>query len=170
MLHSEQRVVMSLGGMVWSLILLAGCAGAGGNESVYRDITRPAGEGSLYDINTKTSRILNRNNYETIRNEQTDHLIFFETNWRYRTPFTDELSQGVVEAQTRLTVRARPRRAATVAGASNLYIVKLVAENRVLFAGNATWVTIPNTGEYRAYIAKMAKDLENELRMAIRKF
>ena len=170
MLHSEKRAIVSLGALLAIFVLLTSCTGTGGREAVYNDITRPAGEGSLYDVNAKTSRILNRHNYETVRNEQSNQQVFFETNWLYRTPFRDEMLLGIVQARTKLTVRARLRRAAPVAGLSNLYIVRMMAENRVLFADNDAWRTVPNTAEYKAYINKMAKDLENELRMAIRKF
>ena len=153
--------------LIAACTVLQGCAAGGGGHEKYRNITRSAGEGSLINVYEKTSRILNRYHYETVRQEESQQLIYYETNWRYRIPFDDERNRGVVEARTRLTVKARPRRAAAMAGASNMYIVQVVAENLVQMDKDGRWIQMPNTEEYKSYIKEIAKALENELRMSL---
>lgn len=153
-------------------LFLFGCSplsrGQGGTG--YRDLILDAGEAPLQDVYTKSPRILDRYLYEIIREEESSLFIYFETRWQHRPPFEDEKKQGAVDARTRLTVEARLRRAAATAGASNLYTVKIVAENMVLPKESTEWGRIPNTDEYKAYVGQIAKDLENEFRLSIRRF
>ncbi|MCH8327029.1 MAG: hypothetical protein IID15_00710, partial [Candidatus Marinimicrobia bacterium] len=127
----------------------------------------PAGEGSLFTVAEKTLRILDRYHYGTVRQESSQQLVYYQTAWRYRLPFDDELEKGVIEARTRLTIRARPRRAAAMAGASNTYAVKMLAENMVQMADTGKWTRMPNSKAYKAYIREIAKTLENELKMSL---
>ena len=150
--------------------MVLGCSTLGRGAKTYRIVSQSAGEGTLYDVSLKTVRILDRFQYEIVRQENSAYMAFYETNWKYRLPFDDERAIGVVQARTRLTVRARPRRVATTAGTSNLYMVKMEAENMVLFADNGAWNVTPNTEEYMKYVRNIAKDLENELRMTLSKF
>ena len=158
--------------LVAACVALWGCAaGAGGSGTeTYKDITWRAGEGSMFIVNEKTLRILNRYNYETVRREDSQQLVFYQTSWKYRNPFDDELEKGVIDARTRLTVKARPRRTAAMAGASNMYAVQVVAENMVQMADTGEWTRMPNSEAYKAYIRDIAKALENELRMSINIF
>ena len=153
--------------LVAACAALWGCAAGGSRTETYKDITWRAGEGSMFIVNEKTLRILNRYSYETVRREESQQLVYYQTSWKYRNPFDDELEKGVIEARTRLTVKARPRRTATMAGASNMYAVQVVAENMVQMADTGEWTRMPNSEAYKAYIRDIAKTLENELRMSI---
>lgn len=159
-------------GFLWVVVFLSGCSTLfkGDGTPIYRDLIVDAGEAPEHDVFVKTERILNRYIYETVRQEESSQLIYFETRWQYRPPFDDEKAQGITEARTRLTIQARPRRAATTAGGSNLYRVQIMAENMVQPEGNDEWVRMPNSDMYKAYIRKIAEDLKNEFRMSIRKF
>ena len=156
--------------LVAACAALWGCAAGGSRTETYKDITWRAGEGSMFIVNEKTLRILNRYSYETVRREESQQLVFYQTSWKYRNPFDDELAKGVIEARTRLTINARPRRSGTMAGASNLYVVQMVAENIVQMADTGKWTRMPNSEAYKAYIRGIAKALENELRMSINIF
>lgn len=151
--------------------LMAGCASFMGDDTTgYRDITLSAGGAPAHDVYVKTARILNRHMYETVRQEESSQMLYFETRWRYREPFEDEQAQGITAARTRLMVQARPRLAAVAAGGSNLYRVQIVAENMVRLADSQEWVRIPNSKMYTTYIRQIARDLEIEFRLSIRKF
>lgn len=146
-----------------------GCA-TGNGAKAYSIVRQAAGEGTLLDVNAKTLRMLDRFQYEIVRTENSGQMAFYQTNWKYRIPFDDERAVGIVQARTRLTIRARPRRVATTAGSSNLYMVRMEAENMVMFEDSEIWTVTPNTSEYVQYVRTLAKDLENELRMTLSKF
>lgn len=158
--------------LMWVVVILGGCSilYQAGEVSGYRDYSVNAGEGTMRDVYVKTARILNRYLYETVRQEESTQLVYFETRWQYRTPFEDEQAQGVAEARTKLTIQARPRRVAVTAGASNLYTVQITAENMVQLQDGNEWIHMTNTDKYKAYIRDIAKELENEFRMSMRRF
>ncbi|MFB0517524.1 MAG: hypothetical protein ACETWG_13105 [Candidatus Neomarinimicrobiota bacterium] len=153
-------------------LFLSSCAvlSVGGNASAYRDLTVGAGEATSRDIFVKAPRILDRYQYEIVRQEESSHQLYFETRWQLRSPLDDERLLGVVETRTRLTIQARPRRAAAVSGAANLYIVQIVAENMVRLSDHEEWIRIANTDMYKAYVRSVAEDLKNEFRMSMRRF
>lgn len=158
--------------LMWVAVILGGCSilSQAGDVSGYRDFSVSAGETTMHDLYIKTARILNRDLFEIVRQEESTQLVYLETRWQFRPPFEDEQAQGIAEARTRLIVRARLRRAAVIAGGSNLYTVQITAENMVQLIGAEEWSRITNTPMYKAYIRNIAKELENEFRMSMRRF
>lgn len=159
--------------LVWimraGLILMIGCSSFSAGGSEYRNVVAEAGEGSLYDVNLMTLRIFNRFQYEPVRQEESPQMISYFSNWKYRIPFDDELSLGIIEARTRIIVRARLRRVPNMTGGYKMYQVKVEAENWVLFADTDVWTATPNSVDYVKYVRGFARDLETELRMTIYK-
>lgn len=134
------------------LALVAGaCASGGrGGSSVFRtDI----GNATLNDAVTLTQRVLAQHHYE-LESADTVPQMRFETRWRSRRPFSDELALGINEAESRVIVTGRERSQSEMGA---IYALNMVVENRVKVAGSPTWneATV-HTPEFRAYANEMA--------------
>ena len=145
--------------------LIIGCAGS--SSPTYRDLRLSAGEANAYAISDKVQRILNTNLFELVRFEESTVSSVWETAWKSRSPFEDEIAQGIVEAQTKLLIQSRPK---TGAGDATIYRVYLNAQNMVRIDSRGEWIRVPNTKQYTAYIRGIAYSLKSELDMTQRVF
>ena len=92
--------------------------------------------------------------------------IYFESDWRYRGPFDDELELGIVDARTRLTINATPR----TRGGMDLYTVRMMAETQVRFEDVNEYVIVPMTDMLMEYLKTISDDLRLELMQGIRRY
>lgn len=155
--------------LILALIIILGCGSSGRKKSNTMTYRRNVGKAFPLDMKEKTERILNKFNYTVVRREETYEQIYYETDWRYRSPFEDESELNIADARTSLTVNAVPRTRGGMPGA-NLYNVHLSAENEVRFEGSEEWVRVPMSNMLIAYLDKIAEDLKLELLQGIRKF
>lgn len=157
--------------LLFLLPFFIGCAGSASGDKTEpsNGFSTDVGTATEFDFYQKTRRILDRYQYEIIRQEESVDMLYVETRWNDRIPLEDEQAIEIVQARTRVIVQARPRtRGGT--GSSRVYKVHFIAENEVLFINNDEWVRVPLTPQCRAYLAKFADDLQTEFRTGIRKF
>ena len=151
------------------LILLMGCASSGNGGGGVKNYLKNVGTATPLDVNQKTNRILQKYQYRVVRSQEDEYQMYFETDWRYRTPFEDELETGVVDARTRLTVTGKPRSRTGVAGA-DLYVVRVMAENEARYEGSQQWMRVPMSNMLVEYLDKISDDLKLELLQGIRQY
>lgn len=152
-----------------ALVFISACSGSGEatRNSLY---TADIGTATALDVKDKGRLFLDRQQYQVLRQEETNELIYIETHWRFRSPFDDEVEQGVEEARTRIFLRATPRGMRQQGLFSDISIVKLTAENQVRYRGETTWRDARITPQLRSYLRKLSDDLSIEFRTGIRKF
>ena len=156
--------------VVAGLTTLLGCASssnteAGANVKAY---TTNLGTATLYDINQKTSLILDRYQFQIIRFESSTDMTYYETEWKSRYPFEDEIDQGVQQARTRIIIQATPR--ARGALGADLSTVRLQVENQVRYRDGVEWHYAAVAGMLKSYIKELIDNLTTEFRTGIRKF
>lgn len=146
--------------------LFVGCAGV--SQDQYRDFRVSAGESNKTVIPEKLQRIIDTYLYEIVRFEESPVSMMWETGWRTRAPFADEMAQGITEAQTRLIFTGRPKSGG--GGSGSIFRVHLTAQNMVRIGYAGEWIRVPNTKQYSAYIREIAYSLKTELDMSQRVF
>ena len=89
------------------MIFIINCAGSmGGKGDKYKS---GLGLVTTSDFTEKTERILQKYQYQILRNEQSSSELYIETDWKDHLPYDDEQEQLIVASRTRIIIRARPR-------------------------------------------------------------
>ncbi len=145
-----------------------GCAGSSSMDGTPRAFRSNLGTATLYDFNQKTRAILAKYQFVVVRFESTTDLTFYETEWKPRYPFQDEIDQGIEEARTRITIQATPRTRAAMG--SDLNTVRFEAENQVRFRNGMDWHFVEMSDMLKAYLREVADDLATEFRSNIRRY
>ena len=140
------------------LLFATACAGGGAMRA---NVTRQLGIATRTNIDTYTRRILQRHQY-VIQREALETNMYYETQWRPRTPFDDERELGATSAETRILIRARPR-----SREAETYTASMTFENRLQLQ-NGEWVTLAATDEFREYAQRISDELVGELARGIR--
>lgn len=154
------------------MFLAVACASPGSNRtggegiSVYQ---KRVGQATRGDLAKKTRLIFDRYQFRMAREDSSVSQQFLQSRWEGRFPLQDELDSGVVEVQTRLTVRARARGAGS-RGVADTRIVQLTIENMVRMAADVTWKRGFMTPMFLAYADRIAEDLKTELIQGVRIF
>jgi len=120
---------------------------------------RGVGLGTPADIRQGTTRLLELHQFE-IEIEGTDPDLFYLTRWRFRAPFPDEEVLGVRAAESRVTVRTRPRSTTSTAG--TVHTIDVTVDQRVMTATSTDWIQITLTPDARAYAARILADFRRE--------
>ncbi len=154
--------------MLFVSLHLCGCASSRSEDEVAARYTANLGTATLYDFSLKTRQILDRYQFQVVRYESTTDLTHFETGWKPRFPFSDEIERGIEEARTRIFIQASPR--GRSAGASDLSVVRMEAENQVRLRGSQEWHHAPMSKMLREYLREFSDDLATELRTGLRRF
>ncbi len=113
------------------------------------------------DLFVRLPRVLAKHGFLIEGSEQHSRAYHFETQWRYRKPFTDELELGATEARTRLRLRA--------ARAGRRYVLHFEAENMVLTPAGR-WARKPVTRSFEAYACTVASAIRMEVAGGIRRY
>jgi hypothetical protein len=141
-----------------SLLTVGACAGGGqGRAGTFME--RGVGLGTPVEIVEKTKRIFELHQFE-IELEQGEPDIFYMTRWRVRMPFEDEDALGVRQAESRVTVRARPR--SPTAGEGAVYRIDVTVDQRVMTALGEGWTQITLTQQAREYASRILADFRRE--------
>jgi hypothetical protein len=143
------------------IIGLTACASTGGSTGGAMSVTRNVGTSPRAEVDSKTRLIFQRHQY-VLQREQLESNMYYESQWRARQPFDDEIEHGARSAESRLIVRARLRSRET-----DQYAVSLVVENR-LQTVDGQWLTLAATPEFTAYARTIADDLADQLIQGIR--
>lgn len=167
--QSTRRFTVLIVFMV-SLILVGGCSGSGRSDREVRPdlYTANLGTATQLDFREKTRKMLDRYQFQVIRFEQTTDATFFETEWKLRYPFEDELQQSVEEARTRLIITATPRTRTPMG--SDLHTVRFEAENQVRYRDARDWHYIQMSDMLKAYLKEFCDKLATEFRAGIRRY
>ena len=156
--------------LVLATALAVGCASAGGGSAglTSQRFQQDVGNATARDVERRTPRILERYHYVIVRHETSERRIYFETDWRQRTPFEDEVARGISSVQSRIIVRARQRGGA--AGATALMVVTFTMENLVVDEESGQRGLAVVTDMFRAYAKEIADRLKDEFTSGIRVF
>lgn len=120
------------------------------------------------DFQNKTRTVLmNKHQYIFIRNEDSEGQQYIETDWRYRSPFTDELESGIIEVRSKIILTAYPRELTNPQG---LWVTTMEGINEVKLESTTTFVTLPMTNLTKKYFDRIADDLDLEFKTGIRSF
>lgn len=143
----------------------AGCASLAeqGDPSTFR---QDVGTSTRHDVLQESERLLLASGFQ-VRRQDTDPRIFIETHWRDRAPFQDEEESGVVDAQSRIVIVARPR---TSTGLGELYAVEMQVENRVRRLEDRNWVSLAASAQYREWAGQLVRQLRSRLDTGVRTF
>lgn len=143
-------------------VLITGCGSSNHvGEKTYRS---NLGTATSSDIQRIVPNIINRSNFSIYRHEVTLDRIYYETEWRERRLFDDEVALGITNARSRIIVSARPR----TAHASSLHRVNFEVENHVKFEGEEDWNKETITDEAESYFKEIARALTMEFSTGIR--
>ena len=152
------RAMKGMCALLLLALTLGACASTGGGRS---EVTRSVGTSSRGELDETVRTILTRNQY-VLEREQLETNMLYETRWRLRQPFADEVAQGATSAESRIIVRARPR-----SREANIYTVTVTFENRIR-TGDGEWVELVATPEFTKYAQDIAGELSRELVQGIR--
>jgi hypothetical protein len=154
--------------MALTLIAMsAACASGGGSNSPgVINNTRGMGNATAIETYEITSRILTMHQFE-VEHEAGPPTIYFQTRWRERHPFEDEVRMGIDGARIRATVRARARSQTSLMG--EFYNVDLAIEQQVRFNDSNAWEIRPATASAVAYAEEIAQDMRRALDVGVRR-
>lgn len=152
------------------ILVVGGCSGFGSSEKDVRPdfYTANLGTATQLDFREKTRKMLDRYQFQVVRFEQTTDATFFETEWKLRYPFEDELQQNVEEARTRLIITAMPRTRTPMG--LDLHTVRLEAENQVRYRNGRDWHYLEMSEMLKAYLKEFCDKLSTEFRAGIRRY
>lgn len=160
------RVV--LGVMLWGCVACSGrrdpsIAEPGLEPSFVHDL----GEATWTDLAAEVPDVLGRLGYQLARVDGPPQ-IRFETEWRPRQPFADEMADGIERTDTRVVLMGRPHRG--VPTAAPIYSITLRVETRGQKPEDTGWRAVPMTAESATYARRIADRLEVELRAIVRRY
>jgi len=146
-----------------------GCAASAGGGSGATTYRKDLGNVTPYDFSRHTQRILGRYHFEFEQMDSTENYQLFKTRWLQRYPLDDEITMGVVEIQTQLTLRARTR-GGGAAGTADLRSAEMIAQNMARLRDSNQWILTVFSPEFKEYIDEIAQELKTEFTSGIRVF
>lgn len=154
-----KRHLFAAASLVVVLLAPLGCASSGNSDgdAVYRE---QLGTATLMDAETMIERVFAQSGYNASRVSDPPNLRY-ESEWRDRSPFSDEAAEGIVAAETRLSITGRQR----VDGfeGQQYFALVLMVENRVEFEDGSRSAS-RNTPEFVAYLEAITERFEEEMR------
>lgn len=154
-------------------ILLPLITGCSGSKSLRFDAryTASLGIATTRDFYNESIPILTRYNYLIEKSEEYGTTYYLETRWSAGPPFADEEEIGVLQARTRIILRAKARQVTSRSNvARRLNQVVLTAENEVTFGDDDKWHKIPLTDMRKEYFRRIADELKIEFNTGLRIF
>lgn len=146
-------------------LVFYGC-GAGASGSKMTEYRTTIGTTTMYDFETLSEKILNRNRYFVDRKEEVGTGKFIDAKFVYKTPTDEEVLNGIREIRYRLTLEARVKGG----GVGNLYTVRAIVNSYGKYLGREDWVNIPANNEIKKEIKVFIVDLKSEFDNKIRVF
>lgn len=144
-------------------ILLVNCSATsnlGGDSNRYRI---RLGVANLNAMKVETPRILSRFGYILQRQEEALSDIYFESRWKKRAPFEDEIKLGIKQVDSRLIIRATPR--ATAGSSGHIYKVSLIAETKYQDTETNAWTASTPTDMAKAKFNEIADAFKTEFQV-----
>ncbi|MBF8296460.1 MAG: hypothetical protein HW389_3005, partial [Bacteroidetes bacterium] len=121
------------------IIFAAGCAGTSGagDLGLSGHYQADVGLATAFDLRDKTRRVLDKYQFEVLRFDQSADMIYYETQWKDRYPFQDELDQGIEGTRTRIVIQGKPRTRRK--NQTDVFSVKFNAESQVRLKETSDW-------------------------------
>lgn len=169
-LNSQEKMMnrlLQVTGIVLFILCMLGCASGPKGPAKIKTFDEQVGTGYFNDVRTNVERILTKHQYTIFRYNEDSDRITFETDWRYRVPFDDEVALNIVDAKTQLFITARPR-IRSFNAESTLYVVRMRAENHVRFLDTEEFVRVPLSKMLQEYLKKIAYDFKMEFEQGLR--
>jgi hypothetical protein len=150
------------------LLLLIGCST--GKETVNRTniYSTNVGTGHPANINSNVNQIFSRYNFEVYRSYSEDSEIYYESSWKGRDRFDDEILLGYDDVRSRIIIRARPR-GRDLPGSLALFSVNYTVENESR-SGSLEWIPVQLSPEAREYFREMSLELKALLETGFRTY
>jgi hypothetical protein len=143
---------------VAALLLPAACASSGG-DAVYR---QNMGLATQRDAEMIVDRVFAQSGY-TIHEETEPPNLMWRSEWRDRDPFPDERLEGIVNAETRLTVSGRQGTDGIGMEGIQYFRLTFSVENRTR-TSDGEWDTSRNSPMLLEYLESIHERFEEELR------
>ncbi len=140
----------------------------GGGAHEYKDYTTKLGLARPADLERVVFRMLDKHQYQIVRRTSSQEKIYYETEWRQRYPFEDEIKVGVASARSRIIITGRPRDFGGT-GTYIVYRVRFIAENEVRFSDTSGYTRIPISERAKRYFRRIANDIKTELNIEYHK-
>jgi hypothetical protein len=147
--------------IVLLVVLSTGCAGSGSGKSDTGGKSYSAQIGITYRaefFGVTEHILLNKYQYQVGRQEEDPRQLYFETAWKERSVFADEVEMGITAAQTRIILRANARHIGQ-------YKIQFYAENEYQYAASGEWRSGPMSKELKHYLSEIAGRLKHEFRL-----
>lgn len=152
------RLVKSI---LYPILLLAytGCAGSGSGTNGSGSYSAPLGIAIRSDFfGVILVTLVNRHQYQQVRTEENPREIYFETAWKHRPVFADEVDMQIEAAQAKIIVRGITRR-------DNKMKVQFYVQNRFQYEGRQLWDSGPISENLREHLDELADELRTEFKL-----
>lgn len=123
------------------------------------------GNASAQDVVTYTEKILIRHSYALDRRE-IDNVVYYETQWKERLPFADEVELGITSARNKIIITTRPYMRGET---TPLLTVEFTGITEVKFSNFIDWRKDEATTEATKYLSNISYELRNELISRLRR-
>ncbi|MCH8486690.1 MAG: hypothetical protein LAT75_07475 [Candidatus Cyclonatronum sp.] len=146
------------------LLSVNACAGSGQSgerEYVYRS---NIGNATELDMQRVIPRYISRINFIMYRDNITLEGTYFETEWRERAPFDDEIALGATQAQNMIVVSSR----APTGQVTSAHRAQIEIYNQLFIEEQGGWVRHISTAQAEEYFRDIARNLSQELESGVR--
>jgi hypothetical protein len=140
-------------GASFAVVIGVTACGASGTRLYQKEV----GLATRTDLERVATLNILRFHYEVAEHDSIPFLRW-ETHWRPRRPFTDEIDLGITAAETRLMVMGRARSESE----TTIYSTRVTVENRVRVAGGADWNPNVHTPLFVAYADSIVEEFRKE--------
>ena len=127
-------------------------------QAVFRERTGQVTESDLF---IRLPRVLARHGFLLQEGRHYGRKLYFETQWKDRKVFSDELAAGYEAARTQVRFDAR--------WTGRLYVLNIAVDNQYRTPGGH-WVQGPVTEMFDAYAREIASDVRLEIASGIRRY
>ncbi|AXJ00235.1 hypothetical protein CYPRO_0958 [Cyclonatronum proteinivorum] len=146
-----------------ALISCAGSGQSGEREYVFRS---NIGNATEIDMQRLIPRYISRINFVLYRDNVTLEGTYFETEWRERALFDDEIELGATQARNMIIISSRsPTGQVSLAHRAQIEIY-----NQVYIPDEGGWVRYVSTPQAEEYFRDISRRLAQELESGVRNF
>ena len=164
----EKKIQHVIGVLIFIFLLQQfGCAGTkndGNGGTEYRDFQAKLDLASPHDFSVVSQRILDRYQYQIVRNNASNAELYIETEWKNRFPFDDE--QGITAGRSRIILKARPKDFGGD-GSRRIFRVRMYAESEVQMEMTSSYTRLPMSPKVTKYFKRIASDLRSEFQVEL---
>ncbi|MFW6090134.1 MAG: hypothetical protein ACODAB_10300 [Gemmatimonadota bacterium] len=158
-------VVVVAAAVAWGVPACAGQWSLGESSRSAATFEHRTGNVTETDLFVRLPRVLAQHGYFIVEGEEHGRRYRFDTQWKYREPFPDEEERGIVEARTRIRVRAQFREEWGAA----MYAMRLEVENMVRSSAGG-WRHAPASDDFERHAGEIAREVRATIASGMRRF